>query len=106
MSLRMLNIWTGYPPAVRPVYPYSGDSSGPASGQPNSGQPPSASPQDPYNRYSASPASSYSPRPQFGGAQNTGGPPASQTSGPGAYPGHQEYYRPDQVNILLFIKTS
>lgn len=87
----------GYPPAVRPVYPpYSGDSSGAPPGQPNSGQPPSSSTQDPYNRYNANPSASYSPRPPYAGAQGAGVPPSSQTSGPGGYPGHQEYYRPDQ----------
>uniref|UniRef100_A0AAR5PVU0 ARID domain-containing protein n=1 Tax=Dendroctonus ponderosae TaxID=77166 RepID=A0AAR5PVU0_DENPD len=86
---------TGYPPAVRPVYPYSGESTGPSAGQSNSGQPPSSSPQDPYNRYNANPAG-YSPRPPYVGSQGAGGPPVSQPSGPGAYPGHQDFYRPDQ----------
>ncbi|XP_076262071.1 trithorax group protein osa isoform X4 [Rhynchophorus ferrugineus] len=87
----------GYQPAVRPMYPpYSGDSSGAPSGQPASSQPPSTGTQDPYNRYNVNPAAGYSPRPPYGGTQGTGGPPTSQTSGPGAYPGHQEFYRPDQ----------
>ncbi|XP_050313093.1 trithorax group protein osa isoform X4 [Anthonomus grandis grandis] len=84
---------TGYPPGVRPVYPYTGDSSGgPPSGQPSSGQPQTT--QDPYNRYNTGAAAGFSPRPPYGG-QGQGGPSATQTSS-GAYPGHQDYYRPDQ----------
>ncbi|XP_030756460.1 trithorax group protein osa isoform X4 [Sitophilus oryzae] len=79
--------------------PYSntqGDSSGAPPGQPSSGQPPSSGSQDPYNRYNVNPAAGYTPRPPYGGSQPSGGPPSSQPSGPGAYPGHQDYYRPDQ----------
>ncbi|CAH1121554.1 unnamed protein product [Ceutorhynchus assimilis] len=86
----------GYPSGIRPVYPYSGDSSGPPPGQPNSGQPPSSSPQDPYNRYNANPAAGYNPRPPYGGAPTASGPPPSQQTATGPYPGHQDYYRPDQ----------
>lgn len=101
--LRTPNVWTGYPPAVRPVYPYSGDSSGPGAGQPNSAQPPASPAQDPYNRYNTNPAAGYSPRPPYGTAQGAGVPPASQASGPGPYPGHPDYYnRPDQV--IMFIR--
>lgn len=103
--LRTPNVWTGYPPAVRPVYPYSGDSTGPGSGQPNSAQPPSSAAQDPYNRYNTNPAAGYSPRPPYGTPQGAVVPPASQASGPGPYPGHPDYYnRPDQVIIVVFIR--
>lgn len=86
---------SGYPPAVRPVYPpYSGDSSAPPT--PNNAQgPPSSAAQDPY-RYNTTPGSGYSPRPAYGQAPSNTGPSTSQP-GPGNYPQHPEYYRPDQV---------
>ncbi|CAG9817012.1 unnamed protein product [Phaedon cochleariae] len=87
---------SGYPPAVRPVYPpYSGDSSAPPASPNNSQGPPAAGAQDPY-RYNANPGSSYSPRPAYGQAPSNSGPPASQPAGPGNYPPHPDYYRPDQ----------
>ncbi|VEN57389.1 unnamed protein product [Callosobruchus maculatus] len=89
----------GYGPAGRPVYPpYSGDSGGPPPSPGSTQGPPSSGAQDPYNRYNANPASGYNPRPGYGQTQNSAGPPTSQQpAGPGNYPPHQDYYRPDQV---------
>nr|XP_023018213.1 trithorax group protein osa isoform X3 [Leptinotarsa decemlineata] len=89
---------SGYPPAVRPVYPpYSSDSSAPPPNSSNAQGPPVSSSQDPY-RYNANPGSGYSPRPAYGQApSSTGPPPTSQPAGPGNYPPHPDYYRPEQV---------
>nr|CAH7743339.1 unnamed protein product [Callosobruchus chinensis] len=89
----------GYGPAGRPVYPpYTGDSGGPPPSPGSNQGPPSSGAQDPYNRYNANPASGYNPRPGYGQTQNSAGPPTpQQPAGPGNYPPHQDYYRPDQV---------
>ncbi|KAJ3639831.1 hypothetical protein Zmor_003167 [Zophobas morio] len=88
---------SGYPPAVRPVYPpYSGDSGAPPPPNPNNTPGPPAAGQDPYNRYTmgAAPTSTYTPRPNYTGAPGNTGPPTSQPPA-GPYT-QQEYYRPDQ----------
>ncbi|CAH1103271.1 unnamed protein product [Psylliodes chrysocephalus] len=87
----------GYPPAVRPIYPpYSGDSSAPPPSPTNTQGPPASAAQDPY-RYNTNPGSGYNPRPAYGQAPSNAGPPASQPAGPGNYPPHPDYYRPEQV---------
>lgn len=96
---------SGYPPAVRPVYPpYSGDSGAPPPPNPNNtpGGPPAAG-QDPYTRYNmgAAPTSTYTPRPNYTGAPGNTGPPTSQPPA-GPYTTQQDYYRPDQVKIISF----
>ncbi|CAH1103269.1 unnamed protein product [Psylliodes chrysocephalus] len=88
---------SGYPPAVRPIYPpYSGDSSAPPPSPTNTQGPPASAAQDPY-RYNTNPGSGYNPRPAYGQAPSNAGPPASQPAGPGNYPPHPDYYRPEQV---------
>jgi AT-rich interactive domain-containing protein 1 len=90
---------SGYPPAVRPVYPpYSGDSGAPPPPNPNNTPGPPAAGQDPYTRYNmgAAPTSTYTPRPNYTGAPGSTGPPASQQPPAGPYTAQQEYYRPEQ----------
>nr|XP_015833036.1 PREDICTED: trithorax group protein osa isoform X4 [Tribolium castaneum] len=94
---------SGYPPAVRPVYPpYSGDSGAPPPPNPNNTPPggPPAAGQDPYSRYNmvgaaAPPTSTYTPRPNYTGAPGNTGPPTSQPPA-GPYTTQQDYYRPEQ----------
>ncbi|KAJ8979897.1 hypothetical protein NQ317_017520 [Molorchus minor] len=93
---------SGYPPAVRPVYPpYSGDTTAPPPTPNNAQGPPVSAAQDPYNRYNANPGTGYNPRPAYGPAASATGPPTSQPAGPANYPPHQEYYRPEQVQMEI-----
>ncbi|KAK9889397.1 hypothetical protein WA026_004671 [Henosepilachna vigintioctopunctata] len=90
---------SGYPPAVRPVYPpYSGGDSGAPPASPGSAQtPPSAGTQEHYSRYGIGnpPSGGYQPRPAYGVTPNSGAPPTPQPPA-GPYAPQQDYYRPDQ----------
>lgn len=109
---------SGYPPAVRPVYPpyTGGESTGaPPLPNPNNSQVPpvtlataptvataaAVAAQDPYNRYNmaTAPGAGYTPRPAYVGAPGSAGPPTSQQPPTGPYTAQQDYYRPEQVCV-------
>lgn len=98
---------SGYPPAVRPVYPpYASESGAPPPPPPNANSapgPPVAG-QDPYNRYNmgSAPTSTYPQRPNYTGPPTSAGPPTSQPPA-GPYNSQQEYYRPEQVCIKFYM---
>lgn len=97
---------SGYPPAVRPVYPpYASESGAPPPPPPNANSapgPPVAG-QDHYNRYNlvSAPTSTYPQRPNYTGPPASAGPPSSQPP-TGPYNSQQEYYRPEQVCKKLY----